>query len=116
MTISAAPAASGVKTLWLSTLTTTTKVRKNAPIVSTAYLRISVVHGSAAATATDSCSLAMTSAICFLLGYQVLDSTIARLQSTVILPTGQPPPWLTGLIEFRLTATMPAASFSRMQR
>src|ERR1700729_4015911 len=80
MTISAAPAASGVKTLWLSTLTTTTKVRKNAPIVSTAYLRISVVHGSAAATATDSCSLAMTSAICFLLEYQVLHSTIARLQ------------------------------------
>src|ERR1700748_3642645 len=116
MTISAAPAASGVKTLWLSTLTTTTKVRKNAPIVSTAYLRISVVHGSAAATATGSCWLAMTSAICFLLEYQVLYSTIARQESTVILANGQPPPWLTGLIEFRLTATTLAASFSRRQR
>src|ERR1700742_1239693 len=70
MTIRAAPAASGVNTLWLSTLTTTTKVRKNAPIASTAYLRISVVRGGAAANATDSCWLVMTSAICFLLEYQ----------------------------------------------
>src|ERR1700722_10805861 len=106
MTIRVAPAANGVNTLWLSTLTTTTKVRKNAPIASTAYLRTSVVHGSAAATATGSCWLVMTSAICFLLEYQVLYSTMARLQSTVILASGRLSPRLTELTELRLTATM----------
>ena len=54
MTIRAAPAASGVNTLPLSTLTATTKVRKNAPIASTAYFRTCVAHSGAAATATDS--------------------------------------------------------------
>jgi hypothetical protein len=63
MTIRVAPAASGVNTLWLSTLTTTTNVRKNAPIASTAYLRISVAHAGTAATATDSGWLVMTSGI-----------------------------------------------------
>ena len=40
MTIRIAPAASGVNTLPLSTATPTTKVRKNAPIASTAYFRV----------------------------------------------------------------------------
>jgi hypothetical protein len=65
MTISIAPAASGVNTLWLSTLATTAKVRKNDPIASTAYLRISIVHGGAVATATDSGWRVTTSAIFF---------------------------------------------------
>src|ERR1700761_665799 len=105
MTIRAAPAASGVNTLWLSTLTTTTKVRKNAPIASTAYLRISVVHGDAAATATDSCWLVMTSAICFLLEYRVPYSTIARLRFAGILASGRLSPRLTELAKFWLAAT-----------
>src|SRR5882757_7963204 len=80
MTIRAAPAASGVNTLPLSTLTATTKVRKNAPIASTAYLRTCTAH-SGAATTTDFGSLVMTFAICFLLEFAEVYSTIPRMPS-----------------------------------
>src|ERR1700754_3970478 len=113
MTISVAPAASGVKTLWLSTLTTTTKVRKNAPIPSTVYLRISVAHSGVAASATDSCWLVMTSAIWF--PPLELSGTTLRLLlcgPAVILASGYLSPRLTELVEFLLAAIMLATRFS----
>src|SRR5712691_859310 len=81
MTINIAPAASGVNTLPLSTATPTTKVRKNAPIDSTAYFRVATPHWGAAATATDFGSLVMTFAICFLLEFAAMYSTIPRTPS-----------------------------------
>src|SRR3981081_4678498 len=79
ITMRTAPAASGVKVLWLSTLAATVKTRKNVPIASTAYFRLSAPSWGAAvyfrlaathagvADATDSRWLVTTSAICFLL-------------------------------------------------
>src|SRR5579864_6550651 len=81
MTIRVAPAASGVNTLPPSTLTATTKVRKNAPIASTVYFRVATPHWEGAATATDFGWPVMTSAICFLLEFQVVHSTIPRMRS-----------------------------------
>ena len=65
MTINIAPAASGTNTLPLSAATPTAKVRKNAPIASTAYFLVATPHWGAAATATDCGWLVMTSAIFF---------------------------------------------------
>jgi hypothetical protein len=48
----------------MSTLTTTTKVRKNDPIASTAYLRISVAQTGTAAIAAGFGSLVTVSVIC----------------------------------------------------
>src|ERR1039457_6455709 len=79
----AAPAASGVNVLWLNPLAATVKTRKNVPIASTAYFRLSAPSWGAAvyfrlaathagtATATDPRSLVTTSAICFLLVHGV---------------------------------------------
>src|ERR1700757_4100909 len=113
MTIRAAPAASGVNTLWLSTLITTTNVRKNAPIVSTVYLRISVAH-MGTGIATDSGWLVMTSsAICFpSLSTKWCTQRLRVCGPAVILANGYLSPRLTELAEFLLTVTMLATSLS----
>src|ERR1700749_4899090 len=100
MTMSLAPAASGVNTLWLSTATPTTKVRKNAPIASTAYFRVATPHWGAG-TAIDSRSLVMTSAILLSsLSFQWLTQRLRACGPVIIVASGHLSPRLAELAEF----------------
>src|SRR6266478_3298068 len=106
MTINIAPAASGTNTLPLSAATPTAKVRKNAPIASTAYFRVATPHWGAG-NATDSCSLVMTSAICFSsLSFQWLTQRSRACGFAVIVASGHLSPRPTELTEFLLAATV----------
>src|SRR6266699_61459 len=106
MTISIAPAASGTNTLPLNAATPTAKVRKNAPIASTAYFRVATPH-SGAGTAIDSGSLVMTSAILLSsLCFQCLTQRLRACGPVIIVASGHLSPRLAELAEFLLTATV----------